>query len=78
MNNYSVKIALRGVSPMIWRRLRIPGSTSLAEFHQIIQIVFGWNDDHLHLFHIYGKDYGISYLGGRFNSQRAPLSFRVR
>ena len=64
MKNYSVKIALRGVSPMIWRRLRIPGSTSLADFHQIIQIVFGWDDDHLHLFHIYGKDYGICYLGG--------------
>lgn len=49
---------------MIWRRLRIPGSTSLADFHQIIQIVFGWDDDHLHRFHIYGKDYGIAYLGG--------------
>ncbi len=49
---------------MIWCRLRISGSTSLADFHQIIQIVFGWDDDHLHRFHIYGKDYGIAYLGG--------------
>lgn len=49
---------------MIWRRLRIPGSTSLADLHHIIQIVNGWGDDHLHCFHIYGKDYGIAYVGG--------------
>ncbi len=49
---------------MIWRRLRTPGSMSLADFHHIIQIVFGWDNDHLHRFHIYGKDYGIAYLGG--------------
>lgn len=24
----------------------------------------GWDDDHLHRFHIYGEDYGISYDGG--------------
>jgi len=64
MKNYSIKIALRGMSPMIWRRLQIPGSTSLANFHHVIQIVFGWDDDHLHRFHIYGKDYGIAYVGG--------------
>lgn len=27
-------------------------------------IFHGWGDDHLHQFHIYGKDYGISYEGG--------------
>ncbi len=49
---------------MIWRRLQIPGHTSLTDLHHIIQIVNGWDDDHLHLFHIYGKDYGIPYVGG--------------
>lgn len=46
---------------MIWRRLQIPGCISLAELHQIIQIIFGWDNDYLHRFHIYGKDYGIAY-----------------
>ena len=49
---------------MVWRRLRIPGNTSLAQLHHIIQIVNHWDDEHLHQFHIYGKNYGISYLGG--------------
>lgn len=52
------------VSPMIWRRLSIPGNTSLAQLHQIIQISNQWDDEFLHQFHIYGKDYGIRYIGG--------------
>ena len=53
---------------MIWRRLRVPGSTSLANLHHMIQIIFGWDDEYLHLFHIYGKDYGIAYEGGMYFS----------
>ncbi|NHB98538.1 plasmid pRiA4b ORF-3 family protein [Photorhabdus stackebrandtii] len=64
MKAYIVKVALRGVSPMVWRRFRLSSATSLAAFHDIIQIAQGWHDDHLHQFHIYGKDYGISYSGG--------------
>jgi hypothetical protein len=29
---------------MIWRRLRISGSSSLAQFHHVIQIAMGWDD----------------------------------
>ena len=58
MKEYFIKIAIRGVSPMIWRRLRVPGETSLARLHHCIQSVNGWDDFHLHQFHIYGKDYG--------------------
>ncbi len=64
MKVYVIKIAVRGVSPMVWRRLRIAVDTSLAALHFIIQIIQGWGDDHLHQFHIYGKDYGITYEGG--------------
>lgn len=71
MNVYLVKIALRGVSPMVWRRLQIPENTSLANLHHTIQIVNGWDDEYLHQFHIYGKDYGISYEGGLMFSDNA-------
>ena len=73
LNFYSVKIALRGVSPMIWRRLRLSGETSLAEFHHIIQIAMGWDDEYLHQFHIYGKNFGISYVGGFMFSDDASM-----
>lgn len=64
MKVYTLKITLRGVSPMVWRRLHIPGITSLATLHEAIQIVNGWDNENLHRFHIYAVDYGINYLGG--------------
>lgn len=64
MKTYGIKIALRGVSPMIWRRLRVPGNTSLAQLHRAIQIAYHWDDDYLHQFHIYGKDYGTHNSAG--------------
>ncbi|MDP1975367.1 MAG: plasmid pRiA4b ORF-3 family protein [Alphaproteobacteria bacterium] len=63
MKIYTLRIVLRGVSPMIWRRLKVPGHTSLADLHYIIQAIYGWDDENLHQFHIYGKDYGINYVG---------------
>lgn len=64
MKSYSIKVALRGVSPMIWRRLRITGDTPLASLHYMIQIVSEWYDYYLHQFHIYGQDYAIPREGG--------------
>ncbi|MGJ0579711.1 plasmid pRiA4b ORF-3 family protein [Xenorhabdus bovienii] len=61
---YTVKAAIRDVSPMIWRRFRIQSDMSLGAFHFLLQFAFGWDNDYLHTFHIYGKDYGISYEGG--------------
>lgn len=64
MKIYTLRLSLRGVSPLVWRRLCVPGVTSLATLHEAIQIVNGWDNDYLHRFHIYAVDYGISYIGG--------------
>lgn len=47
---YRIRIAIRGIEPPIWRRLRIPGSITFAELHRIIQVAFGWLDYHLYHF----------------------------
>jgi hypothetical protein len=60
---YQFRIWLRGISPMIWRRILVPATTHLAAFHTIMQQAFGWDDCHLHRFHIHGCDYGIWYPG---------------
>jgi len=71
MRIYTLKIILRGISPMIWRRLKVPGTISLAQFHYVIQTIYGWDGENLHQFHIYGKDYGINYDGGLGYSDNA-------
>ena len=61
---YQLRIRLDRISPLIWRRLLVSDATTIAELHAIFQIAFGWSDDHLHQFLIYGKAYGIAYIGG--------------
>jgi Plasmid pRiA4b ORF-3-like protein len=55
---YQLRIVLRGISPLIWRRVLVPSKTTLAHLHAILQILFAWSDEHLHSFHIHGKEYG--------------------
>lgn len=51
---YQLKITLRHVTPMVWRRLLVPSTTTIAHLHSIIQTVMGWDDLHVHRFCIYG------------------------
>ena len=54
---YQIKITLRYSNPPIWRRLILPGNTTLAKLHQIIQVAMGWTEIHLHLFIIKNEQY---------------------
>lgn len=79
---YQFKIALRDVSPMVWRRLHLRSDQSIADLHYAIQIAMNWNDQHLHCFRIHGKDYGVAHIGGisfSDDAERVSLgSFRFR
>ena len=53
-----LKMRLLGLSPMIWRRVLVPVSTSLRELHGIIQVAMGWEGIHLYQFDIRAARYG--------------------
>ena len=57
---YQLRVVLRGISPLIWRRVLVPSETTLAHLHTLLQILFAWSDEHLHSFHIHGREYGSS------------------
>jgi hypothetical protein len=61
---YRFRGVLRDGSPLVWRRIDVPSNIDLAYLHRILQILFSWDGEHLHRFHIHGKDYGIAYAGG--------------
>lgn len=61
---YQLRLRIKGVSPMIWRRLLIRSDSSIADLHFCIQIAFGWSDTYLNQFIIYGKPYGVYHDGG--------------
>jgi hypothetical protein len=58
-NIYQIKVTLEGIYPRIWRRIQTFSNITLDELHKILQIVFGWNDEHLYIFMMEGTDYGI-------------------
>ncbi|EKE96652.1 MULTISPECIES: plasmid pRiA4b ORF-3 family protein [unclassified Tolypothrix] len=47
---YQLHIFILGISPMIWRRVKIRSDSTIADLHYIIQIAMGWTDSHLHRF----------------------------
>ncbi len=57
VRRYLLKIRLIDAEPEIWRRFVVPASISLDRLHDVIQIVMGWNNSHLHEFTIGKKRY---------------------
>jgi hypothetical protein len=47
---YQLKITIRDSKPPIWRRVLVPEQIPFSELHAVIQLAFGWNDEHLYMF----------------------------
>jgi hypothetical protein len=56
---YQLKITLNDIRPPIWRRVQTKDCT-LGRLHDIIQVVMGWEDCHLHEFEIGPQRFGAS------------------
>ena len=52
MAGYICKIVMENTHPPVWRRVLIPDKITFEELHEIIQILFGWDNEHLHDFRI--------------------------
>ncbi len=57
-------MVLRGVSPLIWRRLLVRSDSSIADLHTTLQLALGWSDEHLNRFVVHGREYGVAHPGG--------------
>src|SRR5260221_1489066 len=52
-----LKVTLKGWRPAIWRSVRLPVPATLGGLHQVIQVLFGWDGDHLHAFRVGRRAY---------------------
>jgi hypothetical protein len=53
VNQYlQLKVSLARRRPPIWRTVLIPATANLAALHRVIQILYGWDGDHLHAFRV--------------------------
>jgi Plasmid pRiA4b ORF-3-like protein len=77
---YQFHVWLRGISPLIWRRLLLRSDQSVADLHYALQLAFGWSDCHLHRFRIHGKEFGVHHEGGPGvgkDSRQMPMRDRI-
>jgi hypothetical protein len=61
---YQLRAVIRGISPMIWRRVLARDESTVAQLHEVLQIAFGWDDVHLNRFEIQGREYAVYREGG--------------
>ena len=54
---------LRGINPLVWRRVFIRSDSKIADPHYILQIAFHWTEFHHHRFLIRGKALGFGRAG---------------
>ena len=50
MSGIVLKITIEDTHPPVWRRLVVPENMSFYDLHRVIQLVFGWEDMHMHIF----------------------------
>lgn len=55
---YQLKISLNHTRPAVWRRIQVSGNMNLGRLHDVLQVVMGWTNSHLHQFIIDGQSYG--------------------
>ena len=77
MSIYQLRIDLSYAKPPIWRRILVEDTILLAELHEIIQIVMGWEEYHLHQFETErGEYYGEPDIDWR--GMRDEINFKLK
>ena len=49
---YQLKLTLIDSQPPIWRRVQVESDATLARLHDVLQIVMGWTNSHMHGFRV--------------------------
>jgi Plasmid pRiA4b ORF-3-like protein len=57
-----LKVSLTGSHPLIWRRIHVPVTATLTDLHDAIQVLFGWDGDHLDVFRAGKKQYSYPFM----------------
>lgn len=77
MRDIVLRVELLHTEPLVWRRFVVPAQINLRRLHDVIQIVMGWEHEHLYEFahdgHRYGEPEPFDALGIDDIAQAANL-----
>ncbi len=58
-SHMSQRIEPAYIGPLIWRRVIVPAKITLPRLSEVMLAAMGWQNYHLHEFHIEGVRYGV-------------------
>lgn len=67
---FQLKVSLRDIEPEIWRCVQVPEDTKLPRLHRILQLLFNWEDYHLHDFIAGRRVYSVPDPDDDFNERK--------
>ena len=73
-----IRIELRELEPMIWRRVDVPLSSTLEALHHVIQAAFRWQNYHLYEFYVGERVYGVPLDGDAFDGLKIHKASAIR
>ena len=56
--NVQLRVELKQVQPLVWRRILVPDRITLPKLHLALQWAMGWTNSHLHEYEIARQRYG--------------------
>lgn len=62
-SGFQLRVQLKGVAPVVWRRLLVPGGVGLDKLHLMFQAAMGWTNSHVHCFRVGDLTYGTQFDG---------------
>ena len=71
---YQFRVVVRDTSPHLWRRLLVNSNTTLAKFHDILQVALGWSGCRPYRFLIRGRVHEINSPGGQNDVDQVRLA----
>lgn len=71
---YTVRVALRGITPPIWRKITVPSNINLRLFGDLILELMGWMGEHLNQFRKGDSYYAPAY---QREGEIPPLDGRI-
>jgi hypothetical protein len=68
---FQLKVSLSDIEPPVWRAIHLPEDTKLPRLHRILQLLFNWEDYHLHDFIVGRHVYSVPDPEDAFNERKA-------
>ena len=75
---YQLKVTVKGIDPIIWRRIQIRSDITLVRLHRIMQMLMDWSSYHLYQYQIADKTHGPKDIDDDVYGYKKSVSIKMK